>query len=272
MKTILVPTDFSKEAENAAKYAMELASCYKKAKVIFFHVYSIPTMPVADVPLMPGPFDEMETESNKLLKSFATKFNDANIDTELIVSQGFVVDEILFLQKKRRIDLVVMGITGAGKSKNLSGSNTISVMKSSKHPVLIIPVDTQFKKPERIALACDYTATVSDEVVQKIKEYSKLFNAKLLIFDILRKAELVSYEKAVAEVNLENSLEEIEHSLYFPSGDNVPEEINSFIIKNKADMLIMIPHNYTFLRGLFHHSNTKEMALHMHIPLLCIHE
>jgi nucleotide-binding universal stress UspA family protein len=270
MKTILVPTDFSEVSENAAKYAMELAGFYKNAKVVFFHVYSVPTVIAADIPMMSVPFDEME--SSKFLKDFSKKFKDANIETELIVRPGFVVDEILYFLEKRRIDTIVMGITGAGKSEGASGSSTTSIMKSVRQPVFVIPKDVQFKKPQRIALACDYVAIVSDAVVEQIKEYSKLFGAKLLIFDILKKTELVSYEKAVAEVNLENSLEDIDHSLYFPSGDNIPEEMNSFIEKNKADLLIMIPHNYTFLRGLFHHSNTKEMAFHTNVPLISIHE
>ncbi|HXP48586.1 MAG TPA: universal stress protein, partial [Bacteroidia bacterium] len=167
MKTILVPTDFSEVAENAAKYAMELAKLYKRAKVIFFHVYSVPTVIAADVPMMSVPFEQMEIESNKLLKAFAAKYKDADIETELLVSPGFVVDEILYLLGRRRVDMIVMGVTGAGKSGGGSGSNTTSVMKLVKQPVFVIPKEVQFKKPERIALACDYTAIVSDEVIEK---------------------------------------------------------------------------------------------------------
>jgi nucleotide-binding universal stress UspA family protein len=273
MKTILVPTDFSEAAENAALYALELASAYKKTKVILFHVYSVQAA-MSDIPVMPSPFDQMEITYKGLLKEFEEKLKNTNTDveTELIVSPGFVVDEILYLLAKRRIDMVIMGVTGAGKNETIFGSNATSVLKEAKQPVLIIHKEAKFKKPERIALACDYIAIMPDEVIEKIRGFVKLFDAKLLIFDILKKTEVLSYQKAVAEVNLENSLDDISHSLFFPSGDNLPEEINNFVKENKADMLIMMPHNYPFLQGLFHRSNTRKMAFHTHVPLLSIHE
>jgi len=40
MKTILVPTDFSKIARNAIDYAVEIAKL-TKAKLILFHVYHV---------------------------------------------------------------------------------------------------------------------------------------------------------------------------------------------------------------------------------------
>ncbi|MGP8215518.1 MAG: universal stress protein [Bacteroidia bacterium] len=273
MKTILVPTDFSEVAENAAKYAMELASFYEKAKVIFFHAYSV-ALPITDVPIMPSPYDEMEKECDRLIKSFDEKLRKIyrNIETELVIRPGFVVDEILYLLEKQNIDLVVMGVNGAGEKESVFGNAATSVMRAAKQPVFIIPKEARFRKPEKVAFGCDYTAIVPDSVTEKIKDFAKVFHAKILIFDMLKKAELITYEKAVAEINLENSLDDVPHSLYFPSGDNLSEDINSFVKINDADILIMMPHNYSFLQGLFHHSNTKTMAFRTHIPLLSIHE
>ncbi|HSY75762.1 MAG TPA: universal stress protein, partial [Bacteroidia bacterium] len=202
MKTILVPTDFSEAAENAAMYALELASAYTKAKVILYHAYSIPVA-AADVPLMPSPFDEMELTSKELLKKFEGKLKTtgADIETEILTSPGFVVDEILYLLEKRKIDMIVMGVTGAGKNKNIFGSNATSIINKAKQPVFIIPKEARYKKPERIALACDYTAILPDEVIEKVRGFAKMFDAKLLIFDVLKKTEVLSYQKAVAEVN-----------------------------------------------------------------------
>jgi nucleotide-binding universal stress UspA family protein len=275
MKTILVPTDFSEVSENALNYAAEFAN-FAKAKLVLFHVYAVP-MPVSEVPVIAIPIDEVEHESMKQLKEFDKKLkaNYGNIETELITRAGFVAEEIYLFQEERKIDLLVMGVTGAGKAPGILGSNTTSNMKKAKCPVLVVPKGLKFKKPEKIALACDYNSTVPEGVVSKLKEFVRLFGAKLLVFDVLKRAELVSYQKAVAEVNLENSLgDEIEHSLYFPSGDGkeLHVEINSFVDRNNADMLVMIPHDYSFWQKLFHHSATKEMAFYTHVPLLSIHE
>ncbi|HSY75379.1 MAG TPA: universal stress protein [Bacteroidia bacterium] len=273
MKTILVPVDFSSTAENAAEYAAEFAK-YLKAKLILLHVYSVP-VPVADVPITTIiPLEEIEKENIKRLKAFNKTLNHKypGIETEMITRIGFVVEEILMMIEERNSDLVIMGLSGESKAKGIFGSNTTTVIKKAKCPVLTIPPGLKFKKPEKIALACDYSAIVPDEVVNKFKEYVSLFGAKVLVFDVLRRAELVTYQKAAAEVNLENSLVDVGHSLYYPSGDNLPEEANSFIERQNADMLVMIPHNYTFFQSLFHRSATKQMAFQSKVPLLTIHE
>jgi nucleotide-binding universal stress UspA family protein len=272
MKTILVPVDFSTTAENAAEFAAEFAK-YSKAKLILFHAYSVP-VPVADVPVIMIPLDEVEKESVKRLNDFNKKLTQKypDVKTEMVTRAGFVVEEILLIMEELNPDLVIMGLIGEGRSKGFFGSNTTTVIKKAKCPVITIPSDVKFKKPEKIALACDYSATISDTVVDRFKEFVNLFNAKVLIFDVLKRAELVTYQKAVAEVNLENSLGSMAHSIYYPTGDDMQEETNNFIERNNVDMLVMIPHNYSFFQSLFHQSATKKMAFHTKVPLLSIHE
>ena len=138
--------------------------------------------------------------------------------------------------------------------------------------MLAIPQNSTFKDASKIALACDYKSIVPDHVVQNFKKFIKIFGAKVLVFDVLKKAELVSYAKAAAEVNLENSLGTIDHSLYFPSGDDLQKEVNEFVDRHNIDILTVMPHNYKFISGLFHHSGAKKIALATHVPILSIHE
>ncbi len=272
MKTILAPTDFSEASENAVNYAAELAK-FTNAKLILFHGYTIP-VPVSEVPVVTLPFEELEKENTALLQSLDKKLktNYGNLETELITRPGFVVDEVTAIAEKKKVDIVVMGLSGAGRTASLLGSNTTSVMKKVKQPVLAIPHNTKFKNPSKIALACDYKSIVPDHVVTTLKNFIKIFGAKVLVFDVLKKAELVTYAKAAAEVNLENSLGSIEHSLYFPSGDDLGKEVNDFVERNSVDMLAVMPHNHSFISSLFHHSNAKKIALATHVPILSIHE
>jgi nucleotide-binding universal stress UspA family protein len=272
MKTILATTDFSEISENAVNYAAEVAKLWN-AKLILFHGYSVP-IPVSEVPVISIEFDELEKENMKLLNKLDAKLQAkyGKLETELLTKPGMVVDEILTLVKERKIDLVVMGITGAGKTAAILGSNTTTIIKKCKQPVIAVPANFKFKQPKKIALACDYKAIIPDRAVDKLKDIVTSFNAKLLIFDVLKKTELVSYTKAFAEVNLENALGELEHSVHFPSGDDLGHEVNEFVSKNHADMIAVMPHNYNFFEGLFHHSSAKKIALATHIPLLSIHE
>ena len=272
MKTILVPTDFSKASENAANCAIELASFYKDTKIILFHVYSIQKS-FADSYIIPIHIEELETDSYNLLKVFSKKLviTNENIEIKLLANLGFVADEIFNIHEERNIDLTIMGIKTMD-TEAISGGNIISVIEKSKKPVLVIPDTIKFKKPEKIAFACNYNKTLPDDTVSKLKDYINLFNAKILIFDVLKKDEVVTAEKIKAEMNMESSLADINHSISFPVGNDLTESINNFVRKNMADVLVMIPHQYSFIQNIFHHSHTKDMVLKTEVPLLSIHE
>lgn len=272
MKNILVPTDFSEVSDSAADYAAELAKI-TNARLIFYYVFTVP-VPVADVPVVSIPMEELEKENMKLLHALdkRIKAKHGKIETELRTQPGFVVDEVISFTKEHKIDMVVMGVTGAGKAPGMMGSNATSVMHHAASPVLVIPKGYKFKNPSTIALACDYKSVLPDETVNMFKSFVRLFNSKVLVFNILKPHELATYQKAATEVNLENALGDLEHALYFPASENLHMEINSFVDTHHADILTMFPHNYSFLKGLMHHSVTKEMAFFTHIPLLSIHE
>ncbi len=273
MKTILAATDFSDVADNAVDYASAFA-VFAKARLILFNGYAIPVPVSSDVPIVTIPFDELEAESMKQLKALEKKLTNKHpgLEIELVSRAGFVADEILKVQEEKKTWLTVMGITGAGRAAALFGSNATTLQKLSESPIIIVPKNAKFSIPGKIALAADFRSIIPDKVVDKFKEMVRLFKCKIAVFDVLRTTELVSYTKAAAEVNLENSLGDLKHSFFFPSGDDPVAETNDFIDRNNIDMLVMIPHNYSFITKLFHRSVTKKMALHTHIPLLSIHE
>jgi nucleotide-binding universal stress UspA family protein len=273
MKTILVPTDYSDASRNALHYAMELAKL-SKAKILLFHAYQIP-LPTGDIPVMLISPAELEKENvdriKKLEKELAKKYSD-EIKVEHMVRAGFVSDEIVASAHEKKADLIVMGIKGESKlSRVLIGSNTVTVIHKSKTPVLAIPEGCKYKKPEKMLLAYDYRIKVSKDILGLLKNFTGLFKAKLLVLDMVKPVEVPVYENAVAGLSIESSLKDIDHSLYFPEGEDLVAEINSFVGNYKADWVVMIPHQHKFLSGLFHKSNTKQMAFHTHVPLLTFH-
>jgi len=272
---ILVPTDFSEVSESAADYAAEFALALGKTKtrLIFSHVFTMP-VPVSDIPVVTVPLEDMEKEAMKLLRALHKRITTRHgaIETELKTNPGFAVDEISSIIKSHKIDLLIMGVTGAGKAPDMYGSNATSVISRATCPVIIVPKGHKFKKPSTVALACDYKSIVPDETVEKFKSFVHLFNSKVLVFNVLKPTELATYEKAAAEVNLENALGNVKYSLHFQVSENLVQEINAFVDEHKVEILAMFPHNYSFFKGLVHHSATKEMAFSTHIPLLSIHE
>jgi len=274
MKTILVPTDYSDTANNALQYAVELAK-FSHAKIILLHTYQIP-IPTGEVPVMMISPQDLEKDNSTRIKNLEREIisqTSGNIKIESVVRAGFVSEEVIDEAKEKNVDLIVMGITGGNKfGESLMGSSTTSVIKHSQTPILVIPKDARYKQIQKIVLAYDYNDVMKENTMKTFKEFVKLFNAKVLVLNVVSPVEISTYENAVAGSTIENSLKDIEHTLYFPASEDNTNEINAFADAHQCDWLVMVPHKHKFLERLFHKSNTKQMAFHTHIPLLTLHD
>lgn len=272
-KTILVPIDYSDVANNALKYAAGLAG-HLSAKIILLHIYHVP-VPTGEIPILIISPQELEKENRQRIKKLekeVVKLTSGKVKVESIAQEGFAVDEILEVIKEKKINLVVMGITGAGNTKsNLWGSTTTSVMKKSQCPVLVIPKSVKFKKPKKIVLAYDFNGEVTARVKNSVKSLVKALKAEVLVFDMLLPEE-IHYKEALAGMHADNVFTRERHSMNFREGENINLEIAQFADEKSADWLIMIPHKYNFWNSLFHRSNTRQMAFETKVPLLSVHD
>ena len=140
IKTILYPTDFSDYAQNAQKYAVELAKKFK-AKVVLLHVASIPTYPVAyeiavDIKALD---DEIQTAARKRLDKIQEEIaaEGLKVETQLAIGQPFA--EIVAAARNVNADLVVLATHGLGPVKHmLMGSTAEKVVRKAPCPVLTV--------------------------------------------------------------------------------------------------------------------------------------
>lgn len=273
MKNILIPTDFSETAINATNYAMEIAKL-TKAKVILFHVFHIPMVHV-DLPMTLTTFDDLEKSTMNILRSYEKDLisrHGKGVTIERIIKPGFVVDEVRDIIGEKEIDLIVMGITGEGKfAEVIIGSNATEVIKNVNCPTLIIPQNARFKRIENIAFACDYEEISESKALGQLKKFLKLFNAKLLIFNVVNPSRKPSFAKAVTGVKLESIFEDVNHDLYFPENDDLVYAINDFVDKHNIAILVMLSKKHNLFTNMFQERSTKKMAFHSHVPLLTIH-
>src|SRR4051812_19458995 len=125
--TIIVPTDFSNVANNAARYAAEMIKGQYDARLMLFHVYEKASE---------------EKESGKVLEKLA-----ADLQENFMVKvecrdeeSGDLIDSLERLSRHMGAQLIVMGITGKSRlEKVFLGSNTLKMVERNICPVLIIP-------------------------------------------------------------------------------------------------------------------------------------
>ena len=139
---LLVPTDFSEDSEQAARYAVELAKRFQ-AEIHCIHVVDIPAdlLSTSDY-YMTGPseqfIDQIREESKKNLEGFAEKnLEGAQVQTAFLEGSPFV--EIIRYARDQQIDLVVIATHGrTGLKHVLFGSVAEKVVRKAPCPVLVV--------------------------------------------------------------------------------------------------------------------------------------
>jgi nucleotide-binding universal stress UspA family protein len=139
MKNILVPTDFSDCANNAARAAMLVATKFK-ADIHFLHItpYTDETMhvPHGTKPSMTNPQKGHAQNELNLLVAKATHLGLKATPLLVFDKGGERIENYI---KPLMIDLIVMGSHGAtGIRELVIGSNTQRVVRHSSVPVLVI--------------------------------------------------------------------------------------------------------------------------------------
>lgn len=269
MQTILVPTDFSEAAGNAAEYAINLAKDLN-AGVRLFHVYNIPIPLTPEVPMMLVTPDELQKESETQLKMEVERLRiKTGMSVDSATRMGLIVDEIV--EEGSGAGFIVMGMRGAGPiTETLLGSTTTATIKRATTPVLIIPEDAKYKAPRTIVFACDYKPDTNLHSLDALKILIRALGAKIFVVNIKTEQDKPSLKEAVAGVKVENKLRDVEHTYYFPEKENLVDGINEFVKEQQADMVAIIPHHYSVIERLFHISISKKLAFHTHVPLLAL--
>jgi nucleotide-binding universal stress UspA family protein len=276
MKTILVPTDFSNTAHNAAKYALALANQIKASRIVLYNAFQapisvdpmVPTVQLLDMDLMKKSSEEGLAQFKATLKSEA--FGDIEMDTfsEYNVLTGGIND----LAKAVAADFIVMGITGGGAvTETLIGSNAVSVSLHSTIPVIIVPPEASFKKINHVLLACDFKQVLETTPVRPLKLLLENTGAALHILHVNtseEKAIDVSFESMV----LDSLLKANNPQYHFIENDSFTVGINQFADSNNIDMIITIPKKHGFFDSIFKKSHTKRLAFHSHLPLMVMHD
>ena len=136
---LLVPTDFSPDAERALDYAIALARTLH-AQVTLLHVISAVYWATGEVPgaLSATVLEELEAIAQQSLEQALQRVRDAGLEGEALVVHGSPFECIVAAARDQGIDLIVMGSHGrTGLRHVLLGSVAERVVRLAPCPVLV---------------------------------------------------------------------------------------------------------------------------------------
>jgi nucleotide-binding universal stress UspA family protein len=261
MTTIVIPTDFSATANNAARFAFDMLKGQHDVNIILYHVY------------------EKAAHANAAEEQLIALKNELNgqqvLRVETITVQGDdLIDEIERVVRHRQASLVIMGITGKHAfAQMFMGSNTLKLVDRDMVPVLIIPPDAQFSGIKNVALTSDFKKVKVSTPTAPIKAMLQMFRPAFHVINVdnLHYVSLTDEYRKERE-DMYQMFSEFNPEFYFIGLNDFHEAIEQFSKDKQIDMLITVPRKHSFLESLFKRSHTKTLVYHSTVPILATPE
>jgi len=278
LKKIIVPTDFSACANNAVEYAVQSAKILP-VEIIVLHSFDVKEDLYTDYMGVNKEFNQIQLNEaiNKLEMLKNSIKEKEGIDITTIVSKKSLQKALRETVETDGISLIIMGTTGAhGIRRMFFGSNTSATIGNSQVPVMMIPCNYHWKKPEKIVFA---TNRFEKEkfILDFLFEMADLFMAKVevVVFsEEVKKESLIyaedsrnlsEYENMISKKYNEKNL-----SAMHLTGNDFKQSLSDYIEDNDIDILAMVKYERGFWEDMFHRSLTKSMSYHTKIALLAI--
>ncbi|AYK15312.1 MAG: universal stress protein [Methanosarcina flavescens] len=139
-RQILIATDGSETANEAADFAMEMFGC-SGAKV--YAVYVIDTTPYRSIPLdkiwSKETLDELERAGLEATSYVEKIGKAAGAEVETRVLRGHPAEKIVTFAEDNNVDMIVVGSLGkGGYEKVVLGSVSEKVVRHARVPVLVV--------------------------------------------------------------------------------------------------------------------------------------
>jgi len=274
MKTILVLTDLSKKAENAALFALRIAE-KNQANIILYHSLEIfESVNASESSSWVYENSEViraesltalrQLETNLAARQAPGAFEPAiTLLNEMGYDLGADVNQLV---RDKNIDLVVMGTRGDNTISHIfNGSDADEILAHVSCPVLFVPESSGFDHFKTIVFANDLKKDY-DKPISFLVDIARMNNSKIIL------THLGEYEnKAYKCLNLiKNTLAYSNvTSRLFPL-ENMGEQLRRFASSVKADLVVLIHHSNDNLENFFYGSESKGMLNHNEMPLLIL--
>ncbi len=261
---ILVPIDFSDCSKNALQFAIKLAKEIH-AKIWVIHVIYPHLNP--GISLANEALNNQINQAKKRLDELIKTFDSQNVRLVGKIEVGFVVDQILEEEKKKKVDFIILGNNGFSHGATQAfGSTASEVAFNSKSKVLLIPPKVTFSQPSLMVLANDQNQIQESQIIKAL-EFSKKMSAEL---------ELIHVGKTEPEISSSSFMTNMLNTIGRPIKSVLAKEnetailpaLNTYAEEVKADWIMMIPKERSFWKNILRPPTAQGFACCTDLPLL----
>ena len=280
MKSILLPTDFSKNSWNAIKYALQF---FEKSNCHFYllHVNRLSNLASVDTSYITTPeaIEEVQTKlAKKQLREFLKRISkelphNKNHKFYTITDYNFFIESIRNHVQEKSIDIIVMGTKGAsGLKKFIVGSNTGDVITKVPCTTLVVPENAKYTSIKEIAFPTDLALSNHIQTLKPISEILDEFDSFLRVLHINKKKENLNRDQQKYKELLEDYFNGHKHSFHFLTNDKIEDAVQCFVESRDIDMIAMVAKNLNYFQRILFMPTVEEISYHTDVPFLVLHE
>lgn len=270
MKKILVPTDFSPQAENALKVAAQLAKKHS-CEIYLLHVLEIPLHEVDALSSyndLPEAIYFMKL-AHKQFEALKEKDYLQNLVIHETVEFHEIFKGVFQVCKKHNIDLIIMGSNGvSGLREMLIGSNTEKVVRTSQTPVLVVKNEHNTFHVKNFVFASDFKDE-SKLPYEKAIGFAKVLDAKIHLLMVNTPTKFITSAKA--EHRMKTFAEAFKFKKYTFNVYNdlsIEKGIMNFSQSINADLIGMSTHGRQGISHFFNGSISEDLVNHAKRPVI----
>ncbi|MCK7589778.1 universal stress protein [Subsaxibacter sp. CAU 1640] len=271
MKKILVPTDFSKEAENALKVAAQLAKRHN-SEIYLLHMLEIPFQEVDAMNAHSGALPEamffMKLAHQRFENVMASDYLDG-ITVHETVKADSNFGNVIETCKEHNVDMIVMGSHGASGFKEMFvGSNAEKVVRTSDIPVLVIKNEHANFNVDNFVFASDFKND-NKETYKQAVDLAKAFDAKVHLLMVNTPNNFSN--TADAKKRIQDFIKDYPFANYtmnIYNDESVEKGILNFSREIDADLIGISTHGRQGIAHFFNGSISEDLVNHAKRPVI----
>ena len=281
MKTYIVPIDFSDTSIHAAEFTALLTNQTDVADIFLLHSYHVSiyesVLPTPDMTIpSEEEIKEQVIERTKKLEHIRTQMHKQvrkGVTIHVHISRSPLVRAIIETINKKNGDIVILGSNGSNNGDiSHIGSNVINISKLSPVPVIVVPPACCYEPIKRVVMACDFNKVKDSMPLEPLKRLLQRHDIELQVVNIDKEAKHknVDPEQLAEETVLHNMLQEYHPRYYYNNESDIINGILDFAKGHHAQMVIALPHKYSFFQSLLHSSVSRQLTIRSAVPVLLL--
>ncbi|TGE29426.1 universal stress protein [Hymenobacter metallicola] len=264
---LLVLTDFTPAADAALAYADMLAARLQ-VPLVLLHVNR---NSIFDPEAFTGAV--AHRSEGEIAVALEERIGKLTVPAVPAMTTGRSTTAILEMVNQHRPALLVLGKPTPGDlPEELVTTTSLTLLRESHYPLLVVPASTVIKTPQCIALAADGNAFRLTTPAQSAQPLLQALQATLTVVHVAEPEDDDSCTAALHSVQAAGLLQDVATPVRTRGVRNldIAKGIEQVAHTIHADLLVVIARRHSVLGRLFHRSITAQLIRQSQLPVLAL--